>query len=302
MLPTTPTAEMTRSTLSVVVPPLPSSIVAVTPSAFLSSFATLAPLAGEGGDLLVLHGQDLRQHLHHRDLGAQRAEERGELDADRPRADHQQRLGDRGGRHRLEVGPDELLVGLDARQHPRARARGDDDVFGLIAARRQHALGRLALGGLDRDPAGSVDDGLAPDHRDLVLLHQEGDAGVEPSRHLARALNHRLGVVADLLRGEPVVLGVLELMEHLGRAQQRLGGDAAPVEADAAQVVALDDRRLEAELRRPDRRDVAARPGADDDDVEALLSHARPRSGADRGALVRMIRCNAPAAWPEPAP
>ena len=44
MLPTTPTAEMTRSTLSVVVPPLPSSMVAVTPSAFLSSLATLAPV------------------------------------------------------------------------------------------------------------------------------------------------------------------------------------------------------------------------------------------------------------------
>ena len=44
MLPTTPTAEITRSTVSVCVPPLPSSIVAVTPSAFLSSFVTLAPV------------------------------------------------------------------------------------------------------------------------------------------------------------------------------------------------------------------------------------------------------------------
>ena len=44
MLPTTPTAEMTRSTVSVCVPPLPSSMVAVTLSAFLSSLVTLAPV------------------------------------------------------------------------------------------------------------------------------------------------------------------------------------------------------------------------------------------------------------------
>ena len=45
MLPTTPTAEITRSTASDCVPPLPSSIVAVTPSPFLSSLVTLAPVA-----------------------------------------------------------------------------------------------------------------------------------------------------------------------------------------------------------------------------------------------------------------
>jgi hypothetical protein len=41
---------------------------------------------------------------------------------------------------------------------------------------------------------------------------------------------------------------VLHGVENLGRAQQRLGRDAAPVEADAAEMLALDDCRLEAEL------------------------------------------------------
>ena len=88
----------------------------------------------------------------------------------------------------------------------------------------------------------------------------------------------RLGVEADLLGRQAVVLGVLQVVEDLGRAQQRLGRDAAPVEADAAQVVALHDRRLEAELGGADGRDVAAGPGADDDDVEALVGHVRMRS------------------------
>src|SRR5262249_41559138 len=45
-------------------------------------------------------------------------------------------------------------------------------------------------------------------------------------------------------------------------------------EADAAEIVALDDRGRKTELRRADRGDVAAGPGADDDDVEGGISHA----------------------------
>ena len=67
---------------AICVPPLPSSIVAVTLSAFLSSFVTLAPvmilmpcfsncLRAKRGDLRVLDRQDLRQHLDDRHLGAQ---------------------------------------------------------------------------------------------------------------------------------------------------------------------------------------------------------------------------------------
>ena len=66
---------------------------------------------------------------------------------------------------------------------------------------------------------------------------------------------------------ETVILGVLHVVIDLGGAQQRLGGNAAPVQADAAQMLALDDRGLEPELRCADRRDVAARSAADDDDV-----------------------------------
>ena len=296
MLPTTPTAEMTRSTASVCVPPLPSSMVAVTPSAGLVELRHLGAgedldalpleaLAGEGGDLRVLHGQDLRQHLDHRDLGAQRAEERGELDADGARAHDEQRFRHLRRHHRLEVGPHQLLVGLETGQHARPRARRDDDVLGLIGAGRQRALGRLALGCLDRKLARGLDGRLAPDHGNLVLLHQEADAIVEPPGHLARALHHGLGIEADVLGPEAVVLGVLHVMEDLGRTQQRLGRDAAPVEADAAQVVALDDGRLEPELAGADRRDVAAGSGADDDDVEALVSHGR--------------RCSCRDAWPQ---
>src|SRR5262249_18690604 len=60
--------------------------------------------------------------------------------------------------------------------------------------------------------------------------------------------------------------------------QQRLGRDAAPVQADAAEIRLLDDCGLEAELCRTDRGDIAARTGADDDDVEGCVGHDCSRS------------------------
>ena len=114
---------------------------------------------------------------------------------------------------------------------------------------------------------------LAPDDRNLVLLHQEADAVIEPLRDAARALHHGLRIVGDLLGREPVILGVLHVVVDFGRAQQRLGRDAAPVQADAAEIGFLDDRGLEAELRGADRGDIAAGPGADDDDVEGCVGH-----------------------------
>ena len=283
ILPTTPTAEITRSTVSVCV--LPSVVDGGGDAVGLLvelrhlgaghdlDALLLEALAREGRDLGVLDRQDLRQHLDHGHLGADRAIERGELDADGAGADHQQRLRHAVRHHRLEIGPDQLLVGLEARQHARPRAGGDDDVLGLIGAGRQRALRRFALRRLHRDLAGRVDRRLAPDHRDLVLLHQEADAVVEPLRHAARALDDLRGVEADIVGRQAVILGVLHVVVDLRRAQQRLGRDAAPVEADAAEIIALDDRGLEAELRGADGGDIAAGAGADDDDVEAGVGH-----------------------------
>jgi hypothetical protein len=141
-------------------------------------------------------------------------------------------------------------------------------VHGLIGAGAKRPFRSFALTRLHRDLAGRVDRRLAPDHGDLVLLHQEADAVVEPLGDGARTLHHGRRIVGDLLRREPVILSVLQVVKNLRRAQQRLGRDAPPVEANAAEIIALDDRGLEAELRGADGGNVAARPGADDDDVE----------------------------------
>src|SRR4029077_11383692 len=170
-----------------------------------------------------------------------------------------------------------LAVWLEPGQHACTRAGSEDDVLGA-------EIGNLlaVLGDGDLALAGKLP--LAVEHCDLILLHEEADAARELLRHLARPLDHLLGVEADLLGRKAELVEIVEEMVDLRRAQQRLGRDAAPVEADAAEMLALDDRRLHAELRRPDRRDITAGAGADDDEIEGCIGHSgSPRATSSAG-------------------
>jgi hypothetical protein len=93
------------------------------------------------------------------------------------------------------------------------------------------------------------------------------------------ALDHPVRDPAAALVGHPEVeahvavdaegLGVVgEDVGDLGVADERLGRDAAHVEAHPTPVLLLDDRGGEPELRGADGGHVAAGSGADDDDVK----------------------------------
>src|SRR5271169_3777898 len=64
-------------------------------------------------------------------------------------------------------------------------------------------------------------------------------------------------------------------MPNLGTAQQRLGRDTAPIEADAAEMLAFDECGFEPELGGADRRDIAARPAAQNHQIEPSFGHRR---------------------------
>ena len=116
--------------------------------------------------------------------------------------------------------------------------------------------------------------GGALDVRHTVLLEQEADPLDQPVGHLAAALvGHRV-VQLEILEAEPELLALAgQDAGQLRIAQQRLGRDAAPVQTDAAQRFALDAGHLLAQLRRPNRGHVAARPAADDNDVVCVVGH-----------------------------
>ena len=68
---------------------------------------------------------------------------------------------------------------------------------------------------------------------------------------------------------------MLERAADVGRFEELLGGNAAPVQARAANLVPLDEGDVESGRRAVEGGCVAAGPAADDDDIELLdlVSH-----------------------------
>src|SRR5688572_7124375 len=60
------------------------------------------------------------------------------------------------------------------------------------------------------------------------------------------------------------------IMMDFGGPQQRLGRDAAPVEADAAKLFALDDRSLQTQLAGANGGNIPSRARTKDDEVVSI--------------------------------
>ena len=68
----------------------------------------------------------------------------------------------------------------------------------------------------------------------------------------------------------PEVLGVADPVGEGGRLEQRLGRDAAAMEARAADLVLVDERDLQAELGGPEGGGVAAGARTEHDEIEVI--------------------------------
>ena len=232
------------------------------------------PLFLEGAQHLLGHlrvhaGEDLVEELDHRHLGAEPTPHRSELDADVAAADHHHRLRHLGQRQRAGRADDPLLVDVDPRQGRHVGAGGDQDVPGL-----QHPA-VAAVGRRHRDLAGGGDRSRPDQVVDLVFLQQELDPLGEIADDPFLALHHRRQV--DLQAGDldPVVGELLRRDRVVVRGlQQRLRRNAADVEAGAAErAPLLDAGDAKPQLRGADRRHVAARPAADDNEIICAVGH-----------------------------
>jgi hypothetical protein len=127
----------------------------------------------------------------------------------------------------------------------RATERREDDIFG--------ADGGLAIFAFDFDGVNAVlgragELAIALDHRHLVLLHQESQSlGVLVNDSLLALLNAR-PVQGDSGSVFQAQFGaIFHVVIYFGVEQQRLGRNAADVQAGASQVgVFLDQGGLEA--------------------------------------------------------
>ena len=224
---------------------------------------------GDGrGQLGIVERQDLLLRLDHGDLAAELGEGSAELEPDIAAADHDEALRQFSQRQRAGRGDDVAAEGQEG-QFDRHRAGRDHDGLGLDD---------LGTGlGLDRGGLAVAEAGLAMDDLDLGLAQQAGDAIVEalddtvlPGDGL---LQVELGLGGGQAEGRLAGGGMGRLLELLGDMDHRLGGDAADVEAGAAQLAALDDDGVDAELAGADGADIAARAGADDEELAGDVGH-----------------------------
>ena len=211
-----------------------------------------------GGRVVVLRRNQLRQHLDDRHLGAEAAEDRGELAADDAAAEHDEpawhlRLGEQAGR----VDAARRVEALDRRAQREGACRDD------------RALEAHVLPTLDRDRVRVLEAAGALHPLDAVGLEEAGDARGhlldDPGLPLVRGREvelRRPDLDAELAEG---LLGFLDRERGLHPGFRR---DAADAKARAPELgLLLDADGLGAKLCGADRSRVAAGPAAEDGNV-----------------------------------
>ena len=220
------------------------------------------------GQIAVQHRQHVIHGLHHGDLRAEGCIGAGQLQPDDAAAyDHHGR-GQLVQRQRAG-GVDAVGIFLqtgDRRLGIDGAGSHDDGIGG-------HALlAAVGLGDLKLLFAGEL--GGAVHLLDLVQLQQTGYAagqlladGVLVGDDLGEVDLHTLDLYADILALGP------DLLHQLGGVQQALGGDAAHVQAGAAQILLFNNGHVRAQLCGTDGRHISAGAAADNND----LLHTAPR-------------------------
>ncbi len=210
---------------------------------------------------LVLQRDQVRQRLDDRHVGAEGLPDAGELDPDDAAAEDDHRRRHAVELERVVAEQHPVAVDLEAGQRPGRRPGGEHDVLARV--------GRVA----DLDGGGGDEPPLAADELDAAALHQPLQALVEPA-------DDALLVFADAGRVDAVQRGLhAELLAlpgevgDLAGVQQRLGGDAAAVQACAAQLRLVDQHDAHVELCRTQRARVSTAAAAQDDEVDVGLSH-----------------------------
>src|SRR5207237_9986977 len=154
------------------------------------------------------------------------------------------------------------------------------DVDALRAARAHHFEYVRA-----HEPPG------AAHHIDLALLHENLESAGQLRDYRALPGTQALQVELRRAESDAARAHLLGILDDLGGVQERFRRNAADVEAQAAELLpALDERHLEPEICRSERRRVAPRSGAQHQELRAAveflaraIGRAAPRRGHAHG-------------------
>ena len=213
------------------------------------------------GDVVVEPGKDLRQAFEDRHLAS-----RGRRTCWRTRSRWLRRRSTTPPGHVVEH--QHFVAGHDRTRPARSRgwcaARSRRRGPRCVAGERR----RRAVRAGDRHGAIRPEAADAFEDRDLLRLHEAGQALDDAIDDLLLA-GLRRDEVDDGRAGLDAELGgVGDVALHRGGLEERLGRDAAAVEAGAAHLVHLDDGDVEAGRRGVQRCAVSARSTADHDEIE----------------------------------
>jgi hypothetical protein len=226
-------------------------------------------LGERADDVGVRARDDLVHQFDHGDPRAELVVDGGHLQADDPAADHQQAAGHRRHLERAGGVNDPGVIVRDERQADRLGADGDDR---LVEAdcRRAAVRADLNLAGGD-EPAGALDGA------DLALAREARQAAGEPADDAVLPAAQDVQVDPRVAEADTAGAHLPGFGDHLGGVQQRLGRDAAHVQADPAEDgLPVDQGHLLAEVGGAEGGRVAARSGAEHQDFGVHVSHVFP--------------------------
>ena len=243
--------------------------------------------AGEGAHDVVVEGRDdFRQELDDGDLTAEAGPDGAELEADGAAADHHEFFRHAGEIKGVVARDDSFAVELHERQLDGGGAGGDDEVFGGKANRAVEGNGPYLDLGRRYESCGAGEDG------DLAGLGEQADAADELGHDGVLALEDGGEIGLDGAEFDARFGGVVfRPGVLLAAVEERLAGNAADVEAGAAERGAfLDEGDLQAELLGAEGAHIAARAGADDDEIEFRRHEEETAKGAKGREEVAELR------------
>ena len=196
--------------------------------------ADVQALAGElaqgvAGDAPIHHRQEVRQRFQHHDCGTKPPPDAAQLQADHAGADHAE-----ARRHGIEG---QGAAGIDDRLAVAGRRR-DVDGYGTGCEHDVRGLNlpRLAVPGRERDLPFGEQPAVAGEGVDAVAGEERSDAAGELAHHRILARDHARHVHFDAADVDAEGGELLARFGVLVRCvEQRLGGNAAPVQASAAE-------------------------------------------------------------------
>jgi len=186
-------------------------------------------------EVAVGAGHELAGHLDHGYARAQRRIHGGHLQPDDAAADDEHALRHGRQRERARAVDDARVVGQKRQAHGLA-ARGDDRALEGDGAALAGFFLRGAAGFFDHDAVRARKAAIAAHDLHLAHLGHRAQSAREPAYHLGFVRAQLLEV--DLRRAErhAGARQVARLVDHRGHVQQGFRGNAAHVEAHAAEL------------------------------------------------------------------